>query len=145
MKIEASEELKEVIHKEIVILSDTTDTRRNVINISDSDSPFSEEVNSPANLVCEKVRRKLFDGEEEQASDHESSNKPPTYFNVPGPNGKVIRKMLLTRKLPVHVYIPSPNSSPGGSSQASNNPLPLVSGDVFSDIKYWGGVFSSIS
>ncbi|KAG6430590.1 hypothetical protein SASPL_108660 [Salvia splendens] len=62
VKIKASEGLKEVIQKEIVILSDTTDNRRNVINISDNDSTFSEEVNSPANLVCEKVRRKLFDG-----------------------------------------------------------------------------------
>ncbi|KAL1534764.1 hypothetical protein AAHA92_30903 [Salvia divinorum] len=40
VKVESSEETKKVVEKEIVI------------NIFDYDSPFSEEFNSPANLIC---------------------------------------------------------------------------------------------
>lgn len=84
---------------------------------------FSQEVNSPVMVIGEKVKHKLFD-EEVESVDQESSNKPPTVYYVPGPRGKAIRKTALTCIMPAHLHVPSPKSSPGGSSQASNNPNP---------------------
>ncbi|KAG6433132.1 hypothetical protein SASPL_104740 [Salvia splendens] len=64
--------------EEVIVLSNTTSNHRDVINLTVCDSPFSEEVNSPATLISEKVKRKLFDEGDVESSDRESSNKPPT-------------------------------------------------------------------
>ncbi|KAG6427637.1 hypothetical protein SASPL_111883 [Salvia splendens] len=124
---ESSSELKVDVPKEIIVLSDTTIPCRDVIDLTSCDYPFSEEVNSPATMLGEKMRRKLFHDDAE-SSDRESSNKPPAIHYVPGPQGKPMMKTTLARRMPLNFHVPVPKLSPGGSSEASNSPNPR--GDI---------------
>ncbi|KAG6421997.1 hypothetical protein SASPL_118558 [Salvia splendens] len=123
VKQEGSDELNVAVPKEVIVLSDTTIPQHEVIDLTVVESPFLQEVNSPAVVIGEKVKRKLFDDEVE-SSDRESSNKPPTVFYVPGPRGKAIMKMPPPRSLPVNLHVPTRTASPDGSSEASNSPNP---------------------
>ncbi|KAG6416272.1 hypothetical protein SASPL_123698 [Salvia splendens] len=122
------DDVKEEKDVSVIVLSDCTEEIPTDEPSCYEVSGFEAEVNSPAMLPPQTVRRKLFPEDVAPPLDQESTNDVGMYFIDIGPDGRLVTRLESTRVLPRPAAAKTDDAgpstrSPNVSSVASNSPL----------------------